>query len=45
MKKTVSLTAALLLALASSSAMAVEAGSGFVAGEFGYSQVDVDLDR
>ena len=44
MNKTVSLAAAVLLGMASSGAMAVEAGSGFVAGEFGYSQVDVDLD-
>lgn len=44
MKKIISLAAALVLAGASTGAMAVDGGTAFVGGEFGYSAVDVELD-
>lgn len=44
MNKKYPLACALLLAGMSTSAFAVEAGSGFIGGEFGYNAVDVDLD-
>jgi opacity protein-like surface antigen len=44
MRKILSLAAALVLAGASTGAMAAEGGQGFIGGEFGYNSVDIEVD-